>query len=184
MSQRLMGLLDQAVDASLRDLGPDDIGKQLGKYLADAHAIEAQAAQLLSKGPQLAGAKELASIFEEHLEQTHRHSQLIEERLEDRGESPSALKDATLRLGALNLGMLFKAQADTPAKLCAFAYAFEHLEVAAYEMLGRVATRAEDDATADVAAGILLEERAAAATVHDQFDSALEASLEEAGLTV
>jgi ferritin-like metal-binding protein YciE len=184
MAERLMALLDRAVDASLRDVGEDEVGKQLGKYLADAHAIEAQAAQLLEKAPQLAGAKELAAVFEEHLEQTRRHSELIKARLEERGEGRSTVKDAALRLGALNLSLLFKAQADSPAKLGACAYAFEHLEVAAYELLGRVAKRAGDDATADVASGILLEERAAAARIHDLLDAALTAWLEDARVSV
>jgi ferritin-like metal-binding protein YciE len=184
MADRLMDLFDAAVEASLGDLDPDDLGKQLNKYLADAHAIEQQAAQLLKKAPELAGAKELATAFEEHLEQTECHSRLLEARLEDRGGSSSALKDAALRLGALNVGMFFKAQPDTPAKLAAFAYAFEHLEVAAYELLKRVAARVQDEETVATANTILVDERAAAATVHEQFDHALDASLEEAGVTV
>ena len=37
--------------------------------------------------------------------------------LSERGESPSSVKDAALRLGALNWGAFFGAQPDTPAKL-------------------------------------------------------------------
>jgi ferritin-like metal-binding protein YciE len=139
--------------------------------------------QLLSKAPRLAGATALAATFEEHLEETQRHTEAIEERLKARDAGPSALKDAALRLGAFNLGRFFKAQADTPAKLAAFAYAFEHLEVAAYELLKRVAARVEDDDTVSAVTSILVEERAAAAAVHEQFDRALDASLEEAGVT-
>lgn len=182
MADRLAALFDRAVDASLRELETDDVGKQLDKYLADAHAIEEQAAKLLQKAPQQAGAEELATAFEEHLEETQRHGELVEQRLGARGGSPSAIKDAALRLGALNLGMFLKAQTDTPAKLAAFAYAFEHLEVAAYELLKRVAARAGDDETVAMANEILFDERAAAARVHSLFDQALEASLQEAGV--
>jgi ferritin-like metal-binding protein YciE len=184
MADRLAGFFDNAAEASLRDQDPDDLGEQLNKYLADAHAIEQQAAQLLKKAPKLASVKELSAVFENHLDETQRQRGLIEQRLEARGGKPSVLKDAALRLGALNLGVFFKAQADTPAKLAAFAYAFEHLEIAAYELLKRVAARAQDEETVAVASTILLEERAAAAAVHVQFDAALEASLEEAGITV
>jgi ferritin-like metal-binding protein YciE len=183
MAERLAGFFDLAADASLRELAPEDLGGQLNKYLADAHAIERQAMQLLAKAPKLASAEGLASVFEQHRVQTERHSELIEQRLEARGAGPSGLKDAALRLGGLNLGMFLKAQADTPAKLAGFAYAFEHLEVAAYELLRRVAERAQDEETASVASAILLEERAAAAEVHEQFDAALHASLDEAGVT-
>jgi ferritin-like metal-binding protein YciE len=170
------------VEASLRVLGTADIGKQLTKYLADAHAIEQQATKLLQKAPKLAGADELASVFEEHLDETRHHSELLEARLGARGGSPSAVKDAALRLGALNLGMFLKAQADAPVKLAAFAYAFEHLEIAAYELLKRVAARVEDDQTVSAAYDILLQERAAAARIHVLFDHALEATLEETGI--
>jgi ferritin-like metal-binding protein YciE len=183
MAERLAAFFDLAAEASLRELSPDDVGEQLNKYLADVHAIEQQASALLKRGPKLAGAEELGAAFEEHLEQTEHHGELIASRLEARGASPSALKDAALRLGALNLGMFFKFQADTPAKLAAFAYAFEHLEVAAYELLKRVAMRARDEETVATATEILLEERAAAANVHEQFDAALDASLQEAGIT-
>ncbi len=101
-----------------------------------------------------------------------------------RGGKPSALKDAAMRLGALNWGTFFGAQVDTPAKLAGFAYAFEHLEVAAYELLGRVAARAGDRETRATADAILLEERAAAARIHALFDRALEASLYEAGVSI
>jgi ferritin-like metal-binding protein YciE len=183
MAERLAASFDRAVEASLRELNVDDVGKQLGKYLADAHAIEQQAVKLLEKAPKLAGAEELASAFEEHLVQTRHHSDLIEGRLRARGAKPSAIKDAALRLGALNLGMFLKAQVDTPAKLAAFAYAFEHLEIAAYELLKRVATRIEDEDTIRAADEILVQERAAAAGIHLLFDHALQATLEEAGVT-
>ena len=182
MADRLATLFDRAVEGSLRELETDDVGKQLDKYLADAHSIEGQAAKLLQRAPKMAGAEELATAFEEHLEETERHAELVEERLRARGSNPSALKDAALRLGALNLGMFLKAQTDTPAKLAAFAYAFEHLEVAAYELLKRVAARAGDEETVSMADEILFDERAAAARVQSLFDHALEASLQEAGV--
>src|SRR5436305_6644657 len=183
MAERLEGCFDRAVDASLRALGADDLGKQLDKYLADAHAIEEQAIQLLKKGPKLAGVKELAEAYEDHLEETTTHSQLLEQRLKSRGSSPSTLKDAVLRLGALNWGMFFQAQVDTPAKLAGFAYAFEHLEIAAYGLLKRVAARAGDEETISAAEKILLRERNAAGRIHSLFDYALDASLHEAGIT-
>ncbi len=184
MADRLVGLFDRAVDASLQDKDTEAMGKQLDAYLADAHAIEEQATQLLKKGPKLVGVDELASAFEDHLAETRQHSELIEQLLRARDESPSAIKDAALRLGALNLGMFFKAQVDTPVKLAGFAYAFEHLEVAAYELLGRVAARVGDEETVNATLGIVVQERAAAARVHGLFDQALEASLESANVEV
>ena len=178
MGERLERLFDRAVDAALHKLEPDDLREQLGKYLADAHAIEQQSIQLLSKGPEIAGDADLARAFEEHLEESRGHSKLVEARLDALGDSPSKIKDAALRVGALNWGGFFAAQPDTPAKLCSFAYALEHLEIAAYELLGRLAQRAVDADTVTAADHILTEERAAAQKLAALLPGALEASLQ------
>jgi ferritin-like metal-binding protein YciE len=184
MGDRLAQCFDLAVDAALRELDPDDLSQQLDKYLADAHAIEAQALVLLGKAPGLAGSPELASAYSSHREETEGHQRLIAARLDARGSSPSRLKDAALSIGALNWGAFFGAQPDTPAKLAAFAYAFEHLEIAAYELLRRVAARVGDEETGHVADRILGEDNVAAAHVRSLFDQALDASPAEQGVAV
>ncbi len=182
MAERLAGYFDVAAAAALREVDPDDLGKQLDKYLADAHAIETQSLALLEKGPELAGASELAAAYEEHRIETEEHRRSVAARLEERGDAPSKIKDAALRIGALNWGAFFAAQPDTPAKLAAFAYAVEHLEIGAYEMLARVATRAGDAETERMARFILEQEHSAARRVRALFGAALEASLEEQGI--
>jgi ferritin-like metal-binding protein YciE len=182
MAERLAASFDRAVDASLRQLSPDDLREQLTKYLTDVHAIEAQGIQLLRKGLELAGTSELAGIYEDHLTETREHQRLVEQLLDAHGSAPSKLKDAALRLGALNWGMFFAAQPDTPAKLAAFAYAFEHLEIAGYELLARVAERAGDTPTVQTAQRILAEERTAAERIRSQFANALDASLHAQGV--
>jgi hypothetical protein len=59
------------------------------------------------------------------------------------------------------------------------AFAFEHLEIAVYRMLARLAQRAGDAETAAVAARILEQEEAAAELVAATFDRALERTLGE-----
>jgi ferritin-like metal-binding protein YciE len=177
MSDRLEELMELAVVVSLREVDPDDLDEQLNKYLADAHAIEAQAIQLLGRGPKIAGDPELARLYEEHLEESREHQRLVEQRLEARGGSPSRLKDAAMRLGALNWGAFFAAQPDTPGKLAAFAYAFEFLEIGGYEQLKRVAGRVGDVDTAQLADRILADERGMAGRLADSFDRAVDASL-------
>lgn len=181
MRDRLGRLFDVSAETSLREVGADDLGEQLDKYLADAHALEAQATQLLGRGPKIAGDEGLAAIYAEHLEETRRQTRRIEDRLEERGGSPSAVKDAAMRLGGLNWGGFFQAHPDTPGKLAAFAYAFEHLEIAGYEQLTRVAERAGDATTAALAREICAEERAAAARIAGGFDRAAAASLRAQG---
>ena len=182
MATRLEGFFDRAVEASLREHPREDLDRQLEKYLTDAHAIEAQALQLLDKGSSIAGAPVLSAAFEDHLAETRKHERLVSERLEARGASSSKVKDAAMSLGALNWGGFFAAQPDTPAKLASFAYAFEHLEIAAYELLSRVARRANDSATEAVAQEILAQERAAARRIRSLFEEALDATLEARGV--
>jgi ferritin-like metal-binding protein YciE len=183
MGHRLEDLFDAAVEASLEAVRPDDIEVQLVKYLADAHAIESQAEQLLKRGQRIAGDEQLAELYSTHLDETRGQQVRLEERLAAHGGSPNALKDAAMRVGALNWGAFFQAQPDTPGKLCAFAYAFEHLEIGGQEQLLRVARRAGDEETVRVIEGILAEERSMAARLAERFDRAVDASLAAVGAT-
>ncbi|MFL5911714.1 MAG: ferritin-like domain-containing protein [Gaiellaceae bacterium] len=183
MGERLAASFDLAVEASLRELEPDDIREQLRKYLADAHAIEAQAIKLLEQAPESAGDPELATAYRKHLEETRGHQRLVEQRLDALGGDPSSLKDSAMRAGALSWGAFFETHPDTPGKLAAFAYAFEHLEIAAYEELKRVAEKVGDTDTVRVADEILTEERTAAATLASSFDRAASAALQAVGVS-
>jgi ferritin-like metal-binding protein YciE len=74
-------------------------------------------------------------------------------------------------------------RSDTPGKLACFACAFEHLEIAGYEELKRVAERAGDRETVAPAERIAGEERAAAEKLYGLFDRAVDASLDAVGVT-
>jgi ferritin-like metal-binding protein YciE len=182
MIERLEAGFDRAVEASLREVEPEDLQEQLRKYLADAHAIEEQAIALLERGPKLAGNEHLADIYAEHLEETRDHAELFQERLTALGGDASTSKDAALRLGALNWGAFFQGHPDTPGKLAAFAYAFEHLEIGGHEQLKRVAARAGDAETVQMVEGIISQEREAAGRIAGAFDEATAASLESQGV--
>jgi ferritin-like metal-binding protein YciE len=182
MGERLAACFDKAVDASLAANSSDDLGAQLDKYLQDAHAIEAQAIRLLENATESLDDPELAKLFQEHLGETRSQQRRIDERLEARGGETSSLKDTAMRVGALSWATFFETHPDTPGKLVAFAYAFEHLEIAAYEELKRVAQKAGDNETAQTADEILLQERAAAAKLAESFDRATEAALRAVGV--
>lgn len=182
MRDRLATTYDEAAAASLEKIRDDDPESRVATYLADAHALEAQAIQLLEKGPKIAGDDTLAAIYADHLEETRGQQALVEARLDAHDAPRSALKDAGLRLGALNWGTFFQTQRDTPGKLAAFAYAFEHLEIAGYELLARVAGDAGDTETVAAAERILAQERAAAVGIAGAFDRAADASLDAAGV--
>lgn len=177
MAERLAGLFDAAVEASLREVPAEDLDHHLDHYLEDAHALEQQAAQMLAAAPKLVDDELLIEAFRDHREETEGHKRRVEERLEARGASPSRIKDLALRAGALNLGAFFGAQPDTTPKLAGFAYAFENLELGGYELLRRVAERAGDEQTAAMAREVAAEEREAAAKVAATWERAMRAAM-------
>ena len=182
MMQRIEGLFDRTVEASLRDISDEPLRDHLKTYLADAHAIEAQSIQLLESGrPMVEGYPRLEALFEEHLAESRRQQEQLEERLDGLGGSRSLIKDAGMRIGALEWGSFFLGHPDTPGKLAGFAYAFEHLEIGGYQQLLRVAERARDAATVAPARDILAEERSAAERIAGAFDEAVTAALESKG---
>jgi ferritin-like metal-binding protein YciE len=177
MADRLEQGFQRAVEASLREVEPSDMGEQLVHYLQDAYAIESQALTLLQAAPALVDPG-LRKTFEDHLAETRAQQAAVEARLSAHDARPSRFKSALLRLGGVNLGGFFGAQPDTSAKLAGFAFAFEHLEVASYELLRRVAERAGDYDTARIAVRSAGGARAAAAAVRAGFDRAIDAALE------
>ena len=162
MMQRIEGLFDGTASASMERRTGQELEQQLATYLADAHAIEAQSVQLLKSGRRIMHSVGCPGLLDAHLAVELRHQAMLEERLEALGASPSAFKDAALRMGAFGWSMFFKALPDTATRFAAFLYAVQYLEIGGYEQLRRVAERVGDAATADMVGRILLEERRAA----------------------
>jgi ferritin-like metal-binding protein YciE len=160
-------------------MAEDGLEEQLVKYLADAHSIEEQALPQLRAAPQIAGDESLAEAFREHERETEEQQRLVRERLEAHDGSPTKLKDTIMKLGGAGFVLFAKSQPDTPGKLTAHAYSFEHLELASYELLLRVAERAGDAETAEVARRIRDQEAAMARRLESHFDAAVAASLAE-----
>ena len=182
MADRIAARWDRAVDASLREKGAEDLDEEVVKYLRDAHALEAQALQMLEAGPRIAEYESLAALFRQHLEETREHQRLVDERLQELGGRKPRFRAAGMRASALNTGAFFKVQPDTPVKLGGFAYAFEAVEAGAYELLGRTARRAGDERTAALADGILRNEQETAERVAGTWDDAVDAALSAQGV--
>lgn len=182
MMETLEANVEAAVNAALAAHPRDELPTLVKKYLADAHAIEEQAIGLLERAPKLVDDKELEAVFDDHLSETREHAELVQSRLTALDGDSSSFKDAAMRLGALNWGAFFQGHPDTPGKLVAFAYAFEHLEIGGYEQLKRVAIAAGDDETARLVDTILRDERNAARLLAQTFDKAASESLRAVGV--
>jgi UDP-glucose 4-epimerase len=170
MAERLEESFDTAVEVSIGSVGEDDLDSLLLAYLRDVHALEGQAMKLLESGAERVDDEFLEEAFRDHLAETRGHLEEIEGLLEERGARPSLIKDTLLKAGGLNLSAFFGAQPDSTTKLAGFAFAFEHLEIAAYELLRRVAARAGDEGVVATAEEILTEERAAAERVAESWN--------------
>lgn len=100
----------------------------------------------------------------------------MHERLEARGAAPSKTKDPVARAGGIGMLLFARSQPDTPGKLTAHAFSYEHMEIAAYDLLALIADRAGDRETAHVARSIREQKSDMAVRLAAGFDRAVEAS--------
>ena len=100
----------------------------------------------------------------------------MRERLEANGGSPSAIKDAIMKLGGKGFLLFARAQPETPGRLVDHAYAYEAMEWAGYQMLLRFAAHAGDQRSVEVATEIAAEERAMMERLAQRFGAAEAAS--------
>lgn len=148
------------------------------QQLKDVHAIEEQGLRQLERACELAKDSEIQEVYHEHLEESREHERLVKERIEAYDEEPSAITDLTMQAGALGVRQLSDYDPHNASKLAAHFYAFEHLEVASYELLCRIAQDAGDEETVEMAKQIAEQERNAAEKVAGTFDAAVKALLE------
>jgi ferritin-like metal-binding protein YciE len=153
----------------------------LVRYLKDAHAMEKHSLTTLHAATNVAGDPQLKALYQGHIRETEEHMGIVERMLEKHGAEQSVLRDVAGKVTAAGLGLGVVAQPDTPAKLVAVAYAFEHFEIASYEMLKRVAAELGDQETVQECDRILVNERQAAEKLGASFDLALKSSIDALG---
>src|SRR5947209_15274239 len=105
---------------------PKNLEDQLIKYLTDAHSIEQEALTQMKAAPKIAGDPEIAAAFEQHLTETEEHERLVRERLEALGASKNLVKDVAGTVTGAGFALFAQAQPDTPGKLVAHAFSYEH----------------------------------------------------------
>jgi ferritin-like metal-binding protein YciE len=152
------------------------IDDRLLSYLADLHSIERQALIQMQLAPRMVGDG-MADDFRHHRVETEGHLRLVKERLDAHGADPSRPKDAAGWLGGVGMALFARVQPDTPGKLAFHAHSYEHMELAAYRLLERVAEVAGDEETVAAARRIGAEEEAMAERIAGRFDQAVDDSL-------
>lgn len=158
--------------------------QKLVDYIQDAHALEQNVLQMLNSMAATMQDEEILQEIEHHKMETERHEQLLRERLEALGASASIRKESHSIVGALLKGAADQVRGDKAGKNARDAFVTEHVEIASYELLERLAQRAGDEETAEVARRIRADEEAMARKIAARWDKFLDLTLAEEGITV
>jgi ferritin-like metal-binding protein YciE len=140
--------------------------------LSNAHAMEAQAEQLLKRQiERLDDFPDIKMRLQEHLDETYRQQQRIDIILESQGESASTLKDTAMSLFG-NLAAVAHMPAEDEVLKNSFAsFAFENYETAAYKSLIAIAESAGVPSAVGPLRQSCEEEEAMASWLASQLDS-------------
>jgi ferritin-like metal-binding protein YciE len=122
--------------------------------------------------------QETVARLTQHRGETEKHEQLLKARLEAMGAGTYAVAE----VGAMLKGVGDQVRTDKPGKNGQDGYITEHVEIAAYELLERLAHRAGDPVTAQLARTIRRDEEAMAQWIAARWDKFLDLTLAEAGL--
>ena len=161
-----------------------DVRDQLLKHIDEAIAMEENVKRMLDGAAQLFDDPQLIDLIDHHRVETEEHSQRLRRRLEALGGSPSMVREAAGILGALAKLPLDMVRPEKAGRFARDAFATEHLEIASYHLLERIARRAGDEETAEIAGRNRPEEQAMAQRLDEHWDLFAEQSLREEGVTV
>jgi ferritin-like metal-binding protein YciE len=169
----------------LRRLEPmGQLKEQLIKHIDEAHAMEQNVLRMLDGMIATTDDPEILDSLEHHKMQTQGHADRMAARLEAHGASPSAVKQLGGVLGALAKMPLDLVRGEKAGRNARDGYATEHMEIASYELLRRIAKKAGDEGTVTAAQEIIVEEKAMAAVIEQHWDRFAELSLQEEGVIV
>jgi ferritin-like metal-binding protein YciE len=153
--------------------------EKLVSQLQGAHAMEQNSKRMLDSAISTTEDEETRRELEHHREETERHERLLAERLQQLGASVSTPKDLAAIGGALFKGLADQVRGDKPVKNARDDYVIEHFEIATYELLERLAKRAGDEETADIAKQNRKDEEDMAKKIEKNWDRFVDLSVGE-----
>jgi ferritin-like metal-binding protein YciE len=164
-------------------MASEQLNDQLVKHIDEAYAMEQNVLRMLDSMIETTEDPEIKNELREHKVQTERHAERMKNRLEAHEASPSKVKEAGGILGALMKSVLDMARGEKAGRNARDGYATEHLEIAGYQLLERIALKAGDEETAEAARENRQDEEAMAKKLDAHWDKFAELSLEEEGVT-
>jgi ferritin-like metal-binding protein YciE len=159
-----------------------DLKGQLTKHIDEAIAMEQDVLQMLDSMIASTDDVDIKNELREHKIETERQSDRLRARLEAHGAEPSLVRQAGGVMGALMKNVVDAARSEKAGRNARDGYATEHMEIASYQLLERIAARAGDEETADVARQNRAEEEAMAEKFDRHWDRFAELSLRDAGI--
>jgi ferritin-like metal-binding protein YciE len=159
------------------------IEEQLIKHIDEAHAMEQGVMRMLDAMIETTEDAAILQELEHHRIETEGHALRMKDRLRAHGASPSTVRQLGGIVGALAKMPLDLVRSDKAGRNARDGYATEHMEIASYELLKRVAQRADDAETVAACDEIIEQERAMADTIAANWDTFAAASLREEGVT-
>jgi ferritin-like metal-binding protein YciE len=165
-------------------MASQQLKEQLVKHIDEALAMEQNVLRMLDGMIETTEDEEIKSDLRHHKLETEQHSDRMRQRLDAYGESPSMVKEAGGVAGALMKSVVDMARGEKAGRNARDGYATEHLEIASYQLLERIAERAGDEETAEAARQNRKDEEAMAKKIESNWEKFAELSLKEQGVTV
>jgi ferritin-like metal-binding protein YciE len=159
-----------------------DLKGQLTKHIDEAIAMEQDVLRMLDSMIETTDDDEIKGELREHKLETERQTERLRERLEAHGSQPSLVREAGGVMGALMKSVVDVARTEKAGRNARDGYATEHMEIASYQLLERIALRAGDEQTAQVARQNREEEEAMAKRLEAHWDRFADLSLADAGV--
>jgi ferritin-like metal-binding protein YciE len=155
---------------------------KLVEYIDDAYAMEQNVLRMLDGMIRTTTDPQIKRGLEKHKKETELQAERLEECLQAHGKSPSMAKEAGGIIGALMKSVVDVARGDKPGRNARDGFATEHMEIASYQLLERVARKAGDKKTAAVARQNREEEEAMARSIASKWNKFVDLTLREEGV--
>jgi ferritin-like metal-binding protein YciE len=127
-------------------MASQQLSGQLVKHIDEALAMEQNVLRMLDDMIETTADEEIKSDLRQHKLETEQHVDRLQQRLAAHDASPSTAREAAGIAGALMKGVVDMVRQEKAGRNARDGYATEHLEIAAYQLLERVAEKAGDTA--------------------------------------